>query len=611
MATVKRMLFSVWNVITTVRRAALNVVFLLILLMFFMAWREEARPPLPDRAALLLNPAGTLVDQLSYVEPVSLLAAERSKLDNEVLLQDVIDAVDLAAADPAITALVMDLNFLMPPGISKIWEISQAISAFRETGKPVVAISDYYTQGTYLLAAQADTVIAHPLGGVGLEGFSNYQNYYRQALRELSINMHVFRAGEHKSIAEPWLRDNMSSSEKEISQRWLDDLWNQYVGVIETRRGLTSGSVNEFVNRFDEYLLANQGDAALAARDAGLLDELLDRTATEAFLLDAVGVADEQGYYQAVDFHYYLDRKYADFDQAPAPDEVALVVAQGDILDGEQSPGLIGGDSTAELLRGALNQAQTRAIVLRVNSGGGSVFASQVIHEAALEVRQAGIPFVVSMGSVAASGGYYIAANADEIWATPATVTGSIGVFAAFPTLEDLLTRFGVFTDGVGTTDVAGGMRLDRPLNPVIENAVRVSVDGMYSRFVDLVAQGRSLDSARVHSIAQGRVWSATDAQAVGLVDELGSLADAVNSAAALAGLEDYELVYWEVPLTPQEEFLLQLAERLEGAAPAFGVRLSRSLQALLSPVAAALREFQLFDDPRHLYVRCLQCLVR
>jgi protease-4 len=287
---------------------------------------------------------------------------------------------------------------------------------------------------------------------------------------------------------------------------------------------------------------------------------------------------------------------------------VAVITAEGDIIPGDQPPGTIGGDSLAHLIKTAAEAEGVFAIVLRVNSGGGSVFASEVIRQQILKSRAAGIPVVVSMGAVAASGGYYIAAEADEVWATPATITGSIGVFAAIPTFEQLLQRMGVYTDGVGTTDLAGSLRLDRPLNPEIAEALRSGVEFTYRNFVELVAQGRNLSPEQVDGLAQGRVWSAPDALEHGLLDGLGTLDDAIAAAAARGGMEDYAVEFFELPRSPRDLFLQQLADRVGSLGLVAPSAFSTSLSNLFAPVADAAAELASLKDPRHLYVRCMPC---
>ena len=605
---VRRFFSGIWRLLTRIRLALSNILFLAMIAFIYFIYVGGAPEPLPDKAALLLNMTGTVVDQKSEVNPFQALLGAPSRENHEVLLRDIIEAIDYAAEDPAINSLVMELDSLGRLGISKTQEIVDALENFRESGKPIVAIGDYYTQDQYLLASHADTVIAHPLGGVALEGYSSYHNYFREALKKISVNVHVFRAGDHKSAVEPFMRDDMSPAEKELTSRWLNNLWGQYSTIVEIQRGLKPGMVDSYVNNFAQLLQKQGGDAAETALQWGLVDKLLTRSEGNDYLVEVVGANDDDGLYEAVVFERYVARKRPLSLGASDGDRVAVITAEGTILPGEQPPGSIGGDSLARLIRGAVEADGVKAIVLRINSGGGSMFASEIIREQVVYARNMGLPVVVSMGAVAASGGYYNAADADEIWATPSTITGSIGVFAAFPTFEKLLQRVGIYTDGVGTTDLAGSMRADRPLNPQLEAALTSGVAFAYKSFVQIVAQGRDMTVAEVDPLAQGRVWSAADALKAGLVDSLGSLDDAIAAAAARADLETYEVQYVEIPLSPRDMLMKQLANSVGSLHVLTQSAASSALSGLLGPMQEAAKELGSMQDPGYLYMRCVSC---
>jgi protease IV len=603
----RRIMSSIWRGITRVRLAMSNILFLVMIALVYFLYIGGTPEPLPDKAALLLNMSGTVVDQKSAVNPLEALLAEPTPEQHEVLLRDVIEAIDYAAKDPAINSLVMELDSLMYVGISKTQEIVQSLEKFKATGKPVVAIGDYFTQDQYLLASHADTVISHPMGGVALEGYSSYHNYFREALEKISVNVHIFRAGDHKSAVEPFIRDDMSPEEREITSRWLNNLWGQFTAIVETQRKLAPGAINDYVNNFSSQLQGKGGDTAQLALQVGLVDKLLGRTEGNEYLVDLVGAKNDDGLYEAVEFERYVARKRPLHLGVEEGDRIAVITAEGSIVPGEQPPGTIGGDSLAALIRGAVEGEGVKAIVLRVNSGGGSMFASEIIRQQVLYARSKNIPVVISMGAVAASGGYYIAADADEIWATPSTITGSIGVFAAFPTFEELMGRAGIHTDGVGTTELAGSLRADRPLNPQLVDALNSGVAFAYKTFVDIVAKGREMQPADVDLLAQGRVWSATDALESRLIDKVGTLEDAIAAAAARANIKDYQVEYVELPMSPRDMLLKQLANRavsLNG----WTASASATLSMLLGPVREAAQELATLQDPRHLYVRCLSC---
>ncbi len=609
-AKVWRLIGWAWAGLTRLRQTLANLLFIVVLVCLALLVIGRAPPPTPAPAALLLNPAGRIVDQRSPVEPLELLSGAAAPMEAEVLLQDVLDAIDLAAEDPAISALVLQLDYLLAVGLSKTQEIRPALNRFRDSGKPIVALGDFFSQDQYLLASQADEVIMHPMGALLLAGFGSYRNYYHDALEKLSVSVHVFKAGEHKSMAEPFLRNDMSPAERQITQRWLRDLWGQYTGMVETHRRLAPGMLDAYINDYPQRLAEQGGDPAATALSWNLVDQLLTRDESNRYLVAKVGAADKAGHYQSIGFEQYLAANVSAAAGQRGEPRVAVITAQGDILPGEQAPGSIGGDSLVRLIRATAEREGVEALVLRINSGGGSVFASDIIRSELDRVQAEGMPLVVSMGAIAASGGYYIAAGADQVWATPATLTGSIGVFAAFPTVERLLARGGVYTDGVGTTALSGSLRLDRPLNPELAAALTSTVDFTYRGFLERVAAGRRMTTEAVDAVAQGRVWSAGDALEHGLIDRLGGLDDAVEAAAGLAHLTDYAVDHVGYPVSAGSLVLERLLDRMQWL-PSPQRRSSAPTALWTGMWQSALHmadEVTGFADPGHLYMRCLPC---
>jgi protease-4 len=604
----KRVFSALWSGLTRLRLALSNVLFLLVIVLLLALFSGRTPEPLPVQAALILNPAGSIVEQKTYVDPMTLLFREPLPREREVLLRDVIAAIRTASDDPSITSLVMDLDGLWSVGISKTGEIATALADFRASGKPIIARGDSYTQSQYLLATEADTIILHPMGGVLLEGFANYKWYFADALEKLSLNMHVFKAGDFKSVADPFEGNEMPAGEKEISQRWLDSLWSHYTGKVESARTLEQGSVDAYIGSFAEQLAGEGGDMAQWAMTNGLVDQLQTRAEANAFLIDVVGAEDEFGNYQGIDFDYYLEHERPRLAASAAGEKVGVVTAKGMILDGDQPAGRIGGDSLANLLQEAIEDESIRAIVLRVDSGGGSAFASEIIYQRLLMAAEHNKPVVVSMGSVAASGGYWIAAPADEIWATPTTITGSIGVISAFPTADRLLDRIGIHSDGVGTTPLAGALRLDRPLIPEAGALQQMVVDNLYQRFISRVADGRNMEIEAVDAVASGRVWSGADAQKVGLVDQLGGLDDAIAAAARLAQLVDYQVEYVEPQLSPRELLVKQFLGQVAGWLGS-GNGFTRSTHGLTAALHNGIELLEVFNDPQGAYARCMGCI--
>ncbi|MFK7830842.1 MAG: signal peptide peptidase SppA [Congregibacter sp.] len=600
---------GLWRAITVFRLALANILFIGLLVVLWLVLTDKPEP-MPERAALLLNPTGQVVDARTRVDAASLLLQDDVS-SSEVLLADLIDSVELARKDERIVALVLELDKLRSIGQSKTSELAAAIARFRATGKPIVAIGSYYTQDQYRLAIEADRLLMHPFGAVGLEGFSYFGNYLAEALEKLSVTVHVFRAGEFKSIAEPFMRSDMSPGEREVTSEWLGDLWRAYENAVEERRSLESGAVAELLGSYPLRLREQGGNAGRLALASGLVDELVNRDEQNEYLSELVGARDESGRYTAVTFDEYLPR-VRQLQRTAGMPNIAVVTAQGNILPGEQAPGAIGGETLVRLLRETAERDDTRAIVLRINSGGGSVFASELIRAELERIRESGTPIVASMGSVAASGGYYIATAADQIVATPTTITGSIGVFAAFPTFERLLERGGIYTDGVGTTPVAGGLRPDRPLSPAVADALQQSVDDLYEQFLGLVMRSRNIDRSTMDQLAEGRVLSAEDALSAGLLDSLGGLEDAVGTAAQIAGLAEgeYETLSIQPTLSPRQQLLMQLTSTL--GVDVAGLLNVTGLRAWVLPLRESVGLLGSFNgphaDPGYLYMRCLAC---
>lgn len=599
------------SLISWIRIIVLNLAFLFVIVAIFVMVSGGVIPSVPERGALVLDIKGTVVDQLSYMDPIVGLLGESNPYEQETLLQDVIDAIALAKQDERITSLIIKQDYLAYAGISKMQEIATALDDFRSSGKKIVAIGDHFNQDQYFLAAQADEIYLNPMGGVSLQGYGVYRNYFQEALTKLEVNYHVFRVGTFKSALEPFIRNDMSDQAKQANLAWLSQLWGQYSSTVAERRGITAAELDNYIDGYDKQLVKYQGDTALAAVAAGLVDGLKSRDEINQYLIEVAGASDDEDIYQAIDYEDYLWIQALEPSEPLAAERVGVIVAAGIITDGEQPPGAIGGDTLAGLIREARRDSAIKALVLRIDSGGGSAFASEVIRRELQLLREQGKPLVVSMGSVAASGGYWISAQADQIWATPTTLTGSIGIFGAFPSLDKTLSKVGVYTDGVGTSPMAGAFRIDRPMEPIAARAIQASVEHGYGQFLEVVADGRDMTTSQVEAIAEGRVWSGLDARHLGLVDELGGFNDVVAAAAKLAGLDsnDYQLI--EMPLSPQEQLLRSLGSVVM---PPMQSRLLppqmlSQLQRLLAPFQQSLNFMVNMNDARGLYAHCMGCI--
>ena len=602
-----RLLKGIWRVLSGISRAISVLVPLLFVTIFVIAFsttlNESTPEPLPERAALLIAPSGPLVEDSPPVDTLS--AFINQDYDQPVLLNDVVRSIRWAATDERITALVFDLENLAGPSTSQTLEISSAIEVFRASGKPVIAAGDFYSQAHYLLASQADHILLHPEGGMFLEGFSVYRSYLRSFLEKTRVTMHVFRAGENKSAVEPYLRNDMSDEEREVVSRWLEGLWATYTELAESGRELPAGTLDQFIASFAAQLDASDNDLAETMLAAGWVDMLADHAQMEDALAEWVGVTDEDGYAEVIS----LDRYVEDVKMSRSLTEenlplIAIIPVEGTLMPGDSEEGMAGSDTINGYIDTALEAEDLAAIVLRVNSPGGSVFASDLIRRKLREVADADISIVVSMGTIAASGGYWIAAEADEIWALPTTLTGSIGAFSAFPTIEGIVEYIGVTVDGVGTTPLAGAASLNRGLSPEMASIVQALAYGAYDDFIELVASGRDMSEQAVREVADGLVWTGAEAAERGLVDELGGLDEAVAAAARLAGVEEWRTARTRVPPS-FESVLLQELSRSFGmvAAPLGGW-----FESLVSAFKPAIKSLSSLRDPMHVYAQCLPC---
>ncbi|WP_109422594.1 signal peptide peptidase SppA [Aeromonas caviae] len=601
---------SLWRLLNFTRLMLVNLLFLLVVLVIVFSVSQSETPSTPIEGALTLNLSGVLVEQRTQTDPTVQLLRQMDKGDeqpSEIVLSDLLWAIKSAGNDDRIKALVIKPQGLQGASLSKLQEVTAAIDAFKESGKPVIAMADYYSQGAYLLAAHADHVLLNQSGAVVIEGLGVYQTYFKSALEKLNITPHVFKVGTYKSFVEPYTRDEMSPESKEANQRWLDQLWQSYVTDVAEQREIEPDAVAPNKDHFLELLRKAGGNAASYALDNGLVDQLATRDEMTQAVIKEVGEADDHGW-KGVGLKEYLAAIPEQYPQS-GKDEVGLITASGAIMDGVQPAGTIGGDSLADLLAEARRDDQVKAVVLRVDSPGGSAFAAEQIRAELLALKQAGKPVVISMGSYAASGGYWISADADKIFASPTTLTGSIGVFGMFATIDKALSQYGVHTDGVGTTDFVG-VGLTRALPGHVGEAIQLSVEDTYQRFVGLVGKGRGLSPEEAEKAAEGRVWTGQDAKALGLVDEFGNLDDALKAAADLANLKSWQVT----PIAPEEsardKFLRELFDSsAQALAPHLQSWLPAGLGKALLEMNRTLDPLTRFNDPQGTYAFCQVCL--
>lgn len=612
-----RRLFALIGGIGKFLRSAINVLFLVVFLVIIGSMFSSNLRPLPARAFLTIAPSGMLVEQLSYSDPLSQLMQQSADHASETLLSDLVEAIDKASADPRITGVVLELDFMAGGGITKLNTLGTALTRFKASGKPLIATASNLSQEQYYLASFADEIHLNPMGMVLITGYGAYRSYFKEGADKLGINFHIFKVGDYKDAVEPFIRNDMSEYSKQQTLSWINELWLAYTSQVETNRALSVGTIDAYISNMGDNLEQTGGNVARLALESGLIDQISTRPALLEHLQSLAGKDPEDKHtYLKIDYREYLfhQRIKREAEQGKPEDKVGLIIAKGTIYDGKQFEGNIGSATLSQLLQQVRDNDHIKALVIRVDSPGGSAFASDVIRQEIDLTRKSGIPVVVSMGSLAASGGYWIAANVDQVWASPTTLTGSIGVFGLIPTFEQSLKSLGIHSDGVGTSPLADIYRLDRPLNEQAGRIIQLNVENIYQQFLDLVATGRNMASEEVHNIAQGRIWTGSQARKLGLVDELGDLQDALEAAAQLAGLKDYDIEPVERKLDFGEQVLKQLSQRVAQ----LKLNFSAGDHGKVSVESAVKQQFESFakklglinpvSDPAGLYLECLEC---
>ena len=609
-----RRLFGFIGTVINGIRTLIGVVFIGFLLLMLTGLFADDIQPMPDSGALYLAPSGVLVDQKTTIDPLGEILSETSQQDSETLVRDIVEAVNAAASDRRITHLVLDTDYMAGASLSKLEEISVALLQFKKSGKPIIAVADNLSQSQYYLAAHADEILLNPLGSVMITGFGSNRSFFKDALDKLKINIHIFRVGKFKSAVEPYIGNSMSPESRQETTTLLTELWQFYGSQVEQLRGLPAGTIHSYADNLHSNLKATFGNASSLAKEQDLIDQIATRTEMHSYLNEMIASTD--GYFNHIGLKGYLNHvRLGKFTSAEAQrQKIALIVAAGNIVDGEQPEGTVGGDTLAGIFADVRDNDDIKAVVLRIDSPGGSAFASEVIRDAMAATREQGIPIVVSMGSYAASGGYWIATEADRVLAMPTTITGSIGVYGVIPTMEDSLAALGVYSDAVNTTANASLLQLNRPMTEQAKIIFQSGVDNVYSRFITLVANARNSTPKAVHEIAQGQVWTGQKALQLGLIDQLGDLNDAIVEAAELADLSEYSVTYQRKPLTFYEQFLAEINGNIRASLAGLGVNIEQASwlpDSLRQQAVSLLKPFALLDqltDPRGVYLYCDDC---
>ncbi|ECW1256447.1 signal peptide peptidase SppA [Salmonella enterica] len=599
-----------WRVLNFVREMVLNLFFIFLVLVGVGIWMQIGNGSNSEqtaRGALLLDISGVIVDKPSTNHRLGalgrqLFGASSDRLQENSLF-DIVNAIRQAKDDPNITGIVLDLKNFTGADQPSMRYIGKALREFRDSGKPVFAVGENYSQGQYYLASFANKIWLSPQGQVDLHGFATNGLYYKTLLDKLKVSTHVFRVGTYKSAVEPFIRDDMSPAAREADSRWIGELWQNYLHTVSANRQISPQQLIPGAQAIIDGLTSVGGDTAKYALDHKLVDALASSADVEKALTKQFGWSKTENNYRAISYYDYSLKTPAD-----TGGTIAVIFANGAIMDGEETPGNVGGDTTASQIRDARLDPKVKAIVLRVNSPGGSVNASEVIRAELAAARAAGKPVVVSMGGMAASGGYWISTPANYIVASPSTLTGSIGIFGVINTVENSLSSIGVHSDGVSTSPLAD-ISMTKALSPEVQQMMQLSIEYGYKRFITLVADARKRTPEQIDKIAQGHVWTGEDAKANGLVDSLGDFDDAVAKAAELAKLKQWHLDYYQDEPTVLDMVMDSMTGSVRAMLPeAIQAMLPAPLVSAANTVKAEGDKLAAFNDPQNRYAFCLTC---
>ena len=599
---------KLWNFISSTRVFISNIFFLIILLIISISILSMLflnKVPDPTNKALIFNPTGPIVEQIEgSLNPFSEILGDATP--KELSLRKALKILNYVKEDNRFEYIILSLDNIQGTGQTVLFDLGQALQEVKNSGKKIIATGDYYDQSSYYLASFANEIIMNPDGGLFIQGYSRYRNYYKSFLEKLKISMNLFRVGTYKSAMEPYIRDDMSDEDKKASKEWMKDLWDSWKEEVALNRNLKPSDIQYFADNLNLLIKDKKGDFGKTVLKAKLVDKLLNRTESREYLSKIIGPSEEENEsFANISIEEYWQVINSEEGSSNIPNNIAVIVAKGNIIDGDQPPGVIGGDSTARLIRNAVNNKEVKAIVLRIDSGGGSAFASEVIREEIVAAKKQNIPVIASMANVAASGGYWISASADEIWASHDTITGSIGIFGVFPTFEGSLEYIGIHSDGIGTTKFSGSLNPARSINPSLAEVMQSNVEHGYLKFITLVGKERKMSLEDVDSIAQGRVWSGKKALEIGLVDKLGDLSGAIARAAELANLKEYKVFFPE----ERKDWKQELIESLLGQALNL-INSTFNLKIYSKNSMDMLKKLDIFENPRKIYAICMDCLI-
>ena len=597
-----------WSFLGLLRKV-IGMASFLVVLVFLLSLFSSRLPTIHNNSVLIVDPQGQLVDQLqgdAYERAVNEVFGE---ITSEVLVDDVVEALYYAKNDPRITLIVLRLDQLSGGGLSKLERIGIALDEVRESEKKIIAYADYYSQESYYLAARVNEIYLHPEGIFFPDGYSYYSNYYKDLINKIKVDWNIFRAGAYKTAVEPFIRNNMSAESMDSRSRIAGNLWNKYETDVISVRNLSDKSISNYARDLLDDIEKEKTNVASIAYEMNLFDGLLTKDQVDLQISEELNIAKVDFNEHTIAFNDYLAVMRLDENSVDYEDNIAIIVASGEILNGKQAPGLIGGESTAMLLKKALYDESIHGVMLKIDSPGGSAFASEQILEQVIALQAAQKPVVVLMGSVAASGGYWIAMSADKIFASPVTITGSIGVFAMFPTLQNSLAELGIYTDGSGTNQWSGSFRVDREMSSEVKRLVQSQVDYGYDEFINKVSKHRNIPKDTVRTVAEGQIWTGAEALDNGLIDALGGFNDALNEIEALTNLSEteYGLIYLQQEISPTESLAISFLNTLHSLDITFlkSSSMSPAFDYLNSQIEQFMLPWMRFNDPKGLYAYC------
>ena len=555
----------------------------------------------PSGRVLVIDPEGTVVDQEVFNSDFLFNIVTDSSTD-QIQTRDLIQLIRAAAEDEDIPAVFVDFSSTGFAGPTTAINIAKELKALRDSGKRVIAFNDRLSTTSYLMASQASEVWVHPVGSISVRGLGGMSPYQKEFYENLKINIHNYSQGDFKSAVEPNTRTDMSENDRMQREAILNPIWDEMKSLMAEGRGIESDDIQSFADDYVAFI----GEAAIGNIAYAKANNIIDGTKSfpefRQYMIEEFGLDEEAETetYKTISYNEYA--KQIDEDFSDSDNQIAVITAEGAIMEGDITQGVAGADGVVKQIRSAYEDENTKAIVFRVNSPGGSIIGSEMMRDELLAAKRKGINVIVSMGDYAASGGVYISTPADYIFAEPTTITGSIGVAIALPTLENAMDYIGVNFDGV-VTSKHGGWDPTQAINDDLDKIFASWGADAYDRFINFVAESRSQSYEDIKEIAGGRIWIATSAKEIGLVDEIGGIDDAITYAANMAELEDYKVEYYGEERSLEETILKELLEN-------FDVSLGEpKVLSALNGLASLYETLTGIQEPKAL-LTCKDCLV-